>query len=232
MLPINKLIKLYTRGHFNKLLHEGIIFLKANKDKLPHNIVGQTVLEQGYITKIEVDFRKFEVIITEKFKNHFDTNADTITRIPLEEYKFNGLRNITITTFSQLIGELIFLLLPKEDLTITLILHCKNSTVQSRLINIYGDKEFFKALNATVIHKDGENELLRINLGYRSELMMVKVVDTTTKQIHLLRVPSTVELKPATNGSRAIMIPMRTCKQAIAWTFGMKTAEYHPDGES
>ena len=39
---------------------------------------------------------------------------------------------------------------------------------------------------------------------------MVKVKDSTTGEIYLLRVPPT----------------MKTCKEAVAWTFGMTAEEY------
>jgi hypothetical protein len=45
-----------------------------------------------------------------------------------------------------------------------------------------------------------------------ARLTILKVIDSTRKAPHLLRVPN----------------EMRTCKEAVAWTFGMTPDEYHP----
>lgn len=47
------------------------------------------------------------------------------------------------------------------------------------------------------------NELLRIPFGGEEPIMLVKVRDPSTGRFHILRVPPS----------------MRTCRQAIAWTF-------------
>jgi hypothetical protein len=52
-----------------------------------------------------------------------------------------------------------------------------------------------------------------IPMGREEEpIMLVKVKDPSTGLIHLLRVPPT----------------MRTCREAITWTFGMTGEEYNP----
>ena len=47
-------------------------------------------------------------------------------------------------------------------------------------------------------------------------IRLVKVRDSTTKRFYLLRVPQTVW----------------TCKQAVAWTFGMEEDDYIPIKET
>jgi len=228
MLTVSQLIKLYTRSRFTKLLQEGMKFLEVNKDKLPPKMDTNINICNNFNYKVSFNFRTFTCTITTR--DCF--GGEVITKIPYSQFDWKEIRRYEIESFAKTVGEMIFLFVPKEDLTVTLILHCNNSTIQSRMIQTYGAKEFFVKLNAITVHKDGENELLRVDLGFRAEIMMVKVVDTTTKQIYLLRVPPEIEIKPRTLKTRAVMIPMRTCKQAIAWTFGLKTAEYHPDGES
>ena len=203
-------------------------FLESNKDKLPSNMDTNVNIHNYFQHKVSFNFKTFTFTVTT-----LDwSGKEIITKVPYAEYDYKDIRQYEIESFAKTVGEMIFLFVPKEDLTVTLILHCNNSTIQSRIIQTYGAKEFFTKLKAITVHKDGENELLRVDLGFRTEIMMVKVVDTTTKQIYLLRVPPEIEIKPRTLKTRAVMIPMRTCKQAIAWTFGLKTAEYHPDGES
>jgi len=55
------------------------------------------------------------------------------------------------------------------------------------------------------------------DLGNITEpIRVIKVRDSTTKKYYILRVPPTV----------------KTCKQAIAWTFGMEEDEYDPIKET
>ena len=229
MLTIDQLLKLYTRGRLNKLLREGMEFLRAHADELPADMSARVTLHHDVQDRVEFSFRNFSFFIT---TNDLIRKTSSTVEIPYADHRFEGLRTYEVENFARTVGEFIFLLVPREKLSITQILHCNNSTIQSRLISTYGEKEFFARLKAVRVHKDGDNELLKVTLGFRAELWMVKVVDTTTKQVYLLRVPPQVEVKPRTPTSRAVMMPMKTCKQAIAWTFGLKTVEYHPDGES
>ena len=51
---------------------------------------------------------------------------------------------------------------------------------------------------------------------HEENIRLIKVRDSTTRQFYLLRVPPTVW----------------TCKQAVAWTFGMEEDEYYPTKET
>lgn len=95
------------------------------------------------------------------------------------------------------------------------IVRCRNVRIREFLLQRYGFEKFAKELNCKIIHKDGENELLRVSSG-EEPIMMVKVRDPSTGRFHIIRVPPT----------------MKTCREAIAWTFGMAEEEYKPIKET
>ncbi|MFX1517893.1 MAG: DUF6745 domain-containing protein [Promethearchaeota archaeon] len=93
------------------------------------------------------------------------------------------------------------------------ILRCSNVEIRRILLTNFGFKKFVEELGGTTIHNDGDSELILLRIRKNEEpLMVVKVQDSTTKEIYILRVPPHV----------------RTCKEAIAWTFSMDESEYNP----
>jgi hypothetical protein len=92
-----------------------------------------------------------------------------------------------------------------------------NATLRREALRIYGIEKFFKDMNAKVVDEDKKNQLLYLKWHKSEEpIMMVKVIDSTTKDVYLIRVPP----------------EMKTVKQAVAWTFGMEEEEYHPVKET
>jgi len=256
MTGIDHLLKLYARKRYTKLIREGLEFIIANQQAIPagwgfradqRNPVPRMVLFQA----TSYDYRNrtnspIELTININRLVTFTHDGRTQTCY-LNECKFENLSSTWIWGIAERVGDLLFLLLPKERITITRILSCHNAAVQSNLIRTFGDKEFFNKLNATIIHQDGENQLLRVRVGRGIDIMMVKVIDSTTGHPHLLRVPPSVPVNAADGrplrriragihpghfNQPPLMAPMRTCKQAIAWTFNMKESEYHPEKET
>jgi hypothetical protein len=67
-------------------------------------------------------------------------------------------------------------------------------------------------LRGAVIHRDGDSELILMKWGiYEDALKLVKVKDPSTGDFYILRVPLSV----------------KTCKEAITWTFGMSEEDYN-----
>jgi len=97
------------------------------------------------------------------------------------------------------------------------ILECRNATIRRDLIAGFGFERFVNKIGGTVINRDGSSELIRVD-WHKDErpIVVVKVKDSTTHKIYLLRVPP----------------DMRTCKQAVAWTFGLEEKEYDPQSET
>lgn len=96
-----------------------------------------------------------------------------------------------------------FLALVNPDLTPKEVLAVKNAEIKRiGYENIKGD------VGASVVHVDGTSELLKFADGEQ----YVKVKDASTDREYLLYVPNNIE----------------TCKQGIAWTFGLEAGEYHP----
>lgn len=236
MSDIFHLIKLYNRKRYNKLLREGIAFLVANEKNAPEGVFLRQRDGTGLLHLANTNYFSLHLLTNGMIKKT-DLKTKEVEIAPYQVCKFELLDSWTIHMAAEMIGEILYLFIPKEQITVSMIVHCHISTIQMRLINTYGEKAFFSKLNASVVHKDGDSELLRVRLGAgRVDIMMVKVKDTTTGQIYLLRVPSEIEV-PNTHDVRfmnkpPVRIPMRTCQQAIAWTFGMKEHEYNPVKES
>ncbi|MFX1323034.1 MAG: DUF6745 domain-containing protein [Promethearchaeota archaeon] len=105
------------------------------------------------------------------------------------------------------------LFLKGGDLTAREVLSCRNVEIRSLLLNQFGHVRLINELKGEIIHQDGESQLINLNLGTFTEpIRVVKVKDSTTNKYYILRVPPIV----------------KTCKEAIAWTFGLEEDEYNP----
>lgn len=100
-----------------------------------------------------------------------------------------------------------YLLLLKEDISPLDVLKINNSEIRRYLIKRVGYENIKNHANVEVLHIDGNSELLLIN-GEK----YVKVKDSSTEREYLLYVED----------------HCNNCKQAIAWTFGLKEEEYNP----
>jgi|GEM_PF-7104197 len=96
------------------------------------------------------------------------------------------------------------------------ILICKNAELRQYLLHEYGFEKFMQEMRGTLLHQDGSSKLIMIRLEGQEDLKAVRVKDSTTGQYYLLRVPPEV----------------KTCKEAVAWTFGMSAEEYNPIKET
>jgi len=105
-----------------------------------------------------------------------------------------------------------WLLLVREDVKPQEVLTAQNAEVRRYLIKRIGYEEIKEAVKAEVLHIDGTSELLKFNTGE----LYVKVKDSSTEREYLLYV----------EGNH------KTCRSAIAWTFGLKEEEYNPIIES
>lgn len=101
-----------------------------------------------------------------------------------------------------------YLLLINQDLDPSEVLTAKNAEIRRYLMKRVGYEQVKDAVKAQVVHRDGTSELLKFADGD----MYVKVQDSSTGSEYLLYVPDN----------------MKTCKQAIAWTFGLEEDEYLP----
>lgn len=101
-----------------------------------------------------------------------------------------------------------YLLLIKTNLEPSEVLTAKNAEVRRYLMKRVGYEEVKESVKAQVMHRDATSELLKFADGD----MYVKVQDSSTEREYLLYVPNN----------------MKTCRQAIAWTFGLEEAEYQP----
>ncbi|MHA1385408.1 MAG: DUF6745 domain-containing protein [Candidatus Helarchaeota archaeon] len=104
-----------------------------------------------------------------------------------------------------------------NSLTAREVLNCKNMEIRRLLMRAFDTKRLFRELGGIVEHQDGDSQLIIVKLGKNIDIMkIIKVKDSTTGEFYILRVPPAVH----------------TCKEAIAWTFGMTVEEYKPIKET
>nr|MDO8116610.1 hypothetical protein [Candidatus Sigynarchaeota archaeon] len=107
------------------------------------------------------------------------------------------------------------MILKGDTLTAREIIRCRNVEIRQFLMSRFSYERFLKELGSKTRHKDPNTgaELLSISMGKNMEKMvLVRVIDSTSNRPYLLRVPP----------------EMRTCQEAIAWTFGLGEDEYEP----
>ncbi len=108
-----------------------------------------------------------------------------------------------------------YVVMQPEKISLNLILKEKNQEVKSIMLERFGVEKFVKQSKAKVIdshiEKQGESQLLEIDLGSGERGYFAKVICPTTLKEYLLRVPK-----------------YDTLKRAIAWTFGMRANDYEP----
>ena len=109
----------------------------------------------------------------------------------------------------------------RDSLTPEKILQHPNQEVRRVGMELYGYDNLRDYLK--LIHSDPRTgaELFRMKIDDEDPLVLVKVLDST-------------ELLSGSRKTYWLQVPpnMRTCQQAIAWTFSMSEGEYAPDVES
>lgn len=105
-----------------------------------------------------------------------------------------------------------YTLLLKTDLGPLEVLHAKNAEIRRFLIKRVSYDSIRNHVSSKVLHTDGTSELLQFGDGDK----YVKVKDHSTEREYLLFVPEFV----------------KSCRQGIAWTFGLNENEYAPEVET
>ena len=113
------------------------------------------------------------------------------------------------------------LIAKKDAITCASIAAEKNAERRRILIDIYGEARYLIDAGATLIHKDECGELYSLAMQRDEPICMVKVQNSTPEpdgsyKDYFLRVPP----------------HMTQAKQAVAWTFGLKSTEYNPQYQS
>lgn len=111
----------------------------------------------------------------------------------------------------------------KRFITPALIDRQNNVEMRRVLIDIYGWERYLKNSRLKKLHQDNYGVLYCKDLGgrYWQSIFVVEVLNATPepdgkRRSYLLRVPPN----------------MKTAKEAVAWTFGMREEDYNPDFES
>lgn len=105
----------------------------------------------------------------------------------------------------------------KHNITGKDIISVQNQEIRRRLIRRMGYTRFVQDVRGKIIHRDETSQLILIKTPRGQEdMVFVRVVCPSTHDTYILRVPPHV----------------KTCRQAVAWTFGMTEEDYHPQVET
>jgi hypothetical protein len=88
----------------------------------------------------------------------------------------------------------------------------RNQEIRRFIMKRIGYDKIKKDVKAKILDTDGTSELLEITFAGIEPERYVKVTDSSTDREYLLYVPNDI----------------LRCKEGIAWTFGMREAEYNP----
>ena len=100
-----------------------------------------------------------------------------------------------------------YLLLIEKEIKPLQVVEAKNAEIRRFLMKRIGYDSIRNSAQVEIIQTDGTSELLKIN-----NEKYVKVKDSSTDREYLLYVPENI----------------KSCKEGIAWTFGLKEEEYNP----
>jgi len=98
-----------------------------------------------------------------------------------------------------------------QDIPVDMITKEQNASTRRAYLRLLGYGSFLQKLGGVSIHKDGDYELIKVNIPANFQpMLLLKVLCPSTGVYYTLRVPPT----------------MKECKEAVAWTFGMTAEEY------
>jgi hypothetical protein len=110
-----------------------------------------------------------------------------------------------------------------KSVTVDEILNHPNQEVRYAGLEIYGFERMIQEGHFKVVHHDKniDARLLRFEKNLQEPLCLVQVTNASPEidghyKKYFLKVPPTI----------------KTCKEAIAWTFGVAEKDYHPDVET
>lgn len=108
-----------------------------------------------------------------------------------------------------------------EQVTTRDIIQQPNVTVRRIMVELYGQDRYLQDSFREAIHEDEFGSLYRRWVDGKEDIVMVKVINSTANQ-------------DGTFSESWLRVPpeMRTAKQAVAWSFGMREQDYNPSVES
>ena len=96
------------------------------------------------------------------------------------------------------------------------MISCENLEIRQVLLKKYGYEKFVNELKGIRVHSDKFGELIKLNWKKEEIMKFVKVKDASTDRVYIIRVPPDI----------------KTCKEGVAWTFGLREKEYNPQKET
>ena len=140
----------------------------------------------------------------------------------LKDYNWNYFKEEIYPTLpkdldTRRVEEVLLLAKPKHNLNGYDVINCWNQEVRKLILERLGFNTLITQLEAIIIHDDGESTLIHIPKqilpkNQNEDIRLVRVKDTTSGLYYLLRVPNNI----------------KSCKEAIAWTFSMYPEDYNP----
>ncbi|MEK6647576.1 MAG: toxin-antitoxin system YwqK family antitoxin [Candidatus Firestonebacteria bacterium] len=157
-------------------------------------------LEKGVIRMTAKGFERFEILNDNGQIHGTAKYYDRMDNLVKEETYFRGVK---------IPKEIYFY---PEKIKAEQIIAEPNAEVRRIMLELMGYEKFLTQMPHCVVHKKGEYSLVRINRYRREEenIMLLKAKCSSSGVWYTLRVPP----------------DMKTCKEALAWTFNISPKEY------
>jgi len=189
---------------FKEKLKEFIDNLQYVPIELRRQSVGVMYLDTNRTT-IMLKLKNGNIILKENHKWHEYTFKTFFLKQRLNKcFEEDLIKNIS--------EYLLFKKLKDNKLTAREIMNCKNLEIRRLLIDRFGYERFLGEMKGHTIHEDGQNKLVKIDWKSEEPIKLIRLKDSSTERFYVLRVPPSVS----------------TCREAIAWTFGLREEEYKP----
>jgi len=173
----------------------------------------------------EYPFGELKLLTNEEGRLHHDVEPAYVSKTRVSWYKNGKLHGKDIDIYGSIAYYYDSILVPPNfitdsvNLTIKEVLNHSNAEVRYVGIKICGYDKIEKIANFIDIDKD--MKLFYIDKIFTEPIAILKVVNSTpeydgTFKAYYLNVPPT----------------MKTCKEAVAWTFYKEASDYHPSIET
>jgi hypothetical protein len=196
-------------------------------NKTPLEEWNQTLAKIKYYN----NFSKGEVIrkVNEDDKLHCDTGPAYISPTRLTWFQNGRKHGLDIDIYGTTNYYYENILIPEdyflhpEDIDIDEVFKSNNQEIKYVGMKMIGFDRLKESKRVKVIHTDEENEreLFQVDGIFEEPIVIVRVLNSTPEPDGS-RKPYYLTVKPT----------IKTCQEAVAWTFGLEPDEYHPIKET
>ena len=205
-----------------------IAMISKNRDKIPDRYwQGETLLICQEQTRLERSSDLITVFSMEGTKGE-------VCKIQVNADDYEDTYECGSEEFGQLVSQLRLsshdseklselYILTKDDLELPDLIHCENMEIRRDAIKKMGYEKVRE--HGIVLDTFDSYELLDVRYGGVDFGRYLKMEDSTSKEVYLLKVPRTRDFG-------TVKIPMDKATQALAWSFNKQEHNYRPEIET